>query len=166
MASAVVDLYFGQRRVRAEIPLQGFQRVSELFTHFAGEFMAGKIRTISAIADAGPGEASEVARDMLFRVRDVALIRPLDEPPLGPVAPGLARERVRVPVALEVRGWHVDGDLYLADRVPWIDFMTAAKNQFLPISRAVVRFEDAPSALECDLLLVNGAHISLIYEVP
>ena len=159
VATAVVDLYLARGRLRAEIAMQGFTRLSDLFNNAPGEFIGAFTRMASSVGDEGM-----VRRELVVRVRDVRLVRPIDE---HPTSPSLAehRERMSARVVLDLDDWQVTGDVYLVDRVRWLDFATGARNRFISVSNASVRFVGVPEPLECDYLLVNGARISALYEV-
>jgi hypothetical protein len=66
---------------------------------------------------------------------------------------------------MELDDWQVTGDVYLVDRIPWLDFVQAVQNRFLSVSHASVRFVGVADTLECEYLLVNGARVSALYEV-
>ena len=100
----------------------------------------------------------------MVRLRDVRLIRPIDERPAA-FTPGSYRDRLPARVVLDLDDWQVTGDVYLVDRIPWLDFMDAARNRFLSVSNASVRFVGVPEPLECEYLLVNGARVSALVEV-
>jgi hypothetical protein len=155
---AVVDLYLARGRLRAEIPMHGFARLSDLFNNAPGEFIGAAMR-ISAVAE----EVSVVRRDLVVRLRDVRLVRPFDERPMtGTFESRLERLPARVVVDLD--DWQVTGDVHLVDRVPWLDFVTGMRNRFISVTNASVRFVGVAEPLECDYLLVNGARISALYE--
>lgn len=158
---AVVDMYLARGRVRAEIPMQGFGRLSDLFNNAPGEFIAGTLRMSSVGAES---TAAEVRRELVVRLRDVRLIRPIDEqrPSIDLSA---QRERLHARVVLDLDDWQVTGDVFLVDRIPWLDFATGVRNRFISVSNASVRFVGVAEPLECDYLLVNGARISALYEV-
>ena len=86
-ALAVVDLYLARGRLRAEISMQGFTRLSDLFNNVPGEFIGATMRMSST------GEVSVVRRDLVVRLRDVRLVRPIDERS-APVVLGELRERI------------------------------------------------------------------------
>jgi hypothetical protein len=156
---AVVDLYVARGRLRAEIPMLGFTRLSDLFNNAPGEFIGATMRMASGINDAGA-----VRRDLVVRLRDVRLVRPIDEH-AGPARPGAHRDRISARVVIDLDDWQVTGDVHLVDRIPWLDFITAVQNRFLSVSNTSVRFVGVAEALECEYLLVNGARISALYEV-
>jgi hypothetical protein len=156
---AVVDLYVARGRLRAEIPMQGFSRLSDLFNNAPGEFISACMRLASVA-----GDVSIVRRDLVIRLRDVRVIRPIEES-THPVWLDARRERLHVRVVMDLDDWQVTGDLHLVDRVPWLDFVTGIRNRFISVSNASVRFVGVAEALECDYLLVNGARISALYEV-
>lgn len=153
---AIVDLYMAHGRLRAEIPMQGFTRLSDLFNNAPGEFIAATMRLAST--------AGEVRRDLVARLRDVRLVRPIEEA-RGAMSPQAAR-RNRLParVVMDLDDWQVTGDVYLVDRIPWLDFAVASRNRFISVSHANVRFVGVAEQLACDYLLVNGARISALYE--
>jgi hypothetical protein len=153
---AVVDLYLARGRLRAEIPMQGFARLSDRFNNAPGEFIAASMRLASM--------TGEVRRDLVVRLRDVRLVRPIDERPT-PVTLGVRRERLPARVVIDLDDWQVTGDLHLVDRIPWLDFVTGVRNRFISVSNASVRFVGVADPLECEYLLVNGAGISALYEV-
>jgi hypothetical protein len=157
--NAVVDLYLARGRLRAEIPMQGFDRLSDLFNNASGEFM-GAFTHMASIAEHG----NVVRRDLVVRLRDVRLVRPIDERPT-PVVLSALHERVHARVVLDLDDWQVTGEIHMVDRVRWLDFATGVRNRFIPVNQASVRFVGVAEPLECDYLLVNGARISALYEV-
>jgi hypothetical protein len=156
---AVVDLYVARGRLRAEIPMLGFTRLSDLFNNAPGEFIGTSMRMASTINDAGV-----LRRDLIVRLRDVRLVRPIEEN-FGPVWLGAHRERVTARVVMDLDDWQVTGDVHLVDRIPWLDYAAAVQNRFLSVSNASVRFVGVAEPLECAYMLVNGARISALYEV-
>ncbi len=161
--NAVADLYLAHGRLRAELNMQGFSRLSDLFNNAPGEFLNASMRMASAIG--ANHELSFERRDLVVRLSEVRLVRPIEENPA--VASAAAwRERLPVRVVLDVDDWQVLGDVYLVDRIRWLDFMTAARNRFISVSNASVRFVGVAEPLECQYLLVNGARVSALYEAP
>jgi hypothetical protein len=156
---AVVDLYVARGRLRAEIPMQGFSRLSDLFNNAPGEFISATMRLASAA-----GDISIVRRELVVRLRDVRLVRPIDESP-APVSLETRRERLHVRVVIDLDDWQVTGHVHLVDRIPWLDFVTGVRNRFISVSNASVRFVGVAEPLECEYLLVNGGRISALYEV-
>jgi hypothetical protein len=157
--AAVVDLYLARGRLRAEIPMQGFTRLSDLFNNAPGEFIGAFTRMASTAA-----ETEVVRRELVVRLRDVRLIRPISEAP-GARSANMLRERVPAQLVLDLDDWQVTGEVYLVDRVRWLDFATGARNRFISVNNASVRFVGVAEPLVCDYLLVNGARISALYEV-
>jgi hypothetical protein len=94
----------------------------------------------------------------------VRLVRPIEERAQSVVLNDL-RARVPARVVLDLDDWQVTGEVHLVDRVPWLDFATGARNRFISVSDASVRFVGVAEPLECQYLLVNGARISALYEV-
>jgi hypothetical protein len=158
---AVADLYMAHGRIRAEIAMQGFSRLSDLFNNAPGEFLGASMRMAST--------TGEVRRDLVVRLRDVRLVRPIDEG-RGAHSPQAARrERLPARVVIDLDDWQVTGDVHLVDRIRWLDFAVANRARFISMSHASVRFVDVPEPLECEYLLVNGARISALremFEVP
>ena len=66
---AVVDLYLARGKLRAEIPMLGFSRLSDVFNNAPGEFIGASMRTASTINATG-----HVRRDLVVRMRDVRLV--------------------------------------------------------------------------------------------
>jgi hypothetical protein len=157
--TAVVDLYLARGRLRADLAMQGFSRVSDVFNNAPGEFIGASMRMASTAADVGV-----VRRDLVVRLRDVRLVRPIEEQ-AGPVELGARRERLSARVVIDLDDWQVTGDVHPVDRVPWLDFAMAVRNRFISVSNASVRFVGVAEPLECEYLLVNGARISAVYEV-
>ena len=155
---ALVDLYLARGRLRAELPMQGFTRVSDLFNNAPGEFIGASMRMASTA-----GDVSVVRRDLVVRLHDVRLIRPIDEQTSPPIL-GARRERLSTRVVIDLDDWQVTGDAHPVDRVPWLDFAMAVRNRFISVSNASVRFVGVAEPLECEYLLVNGARISALYE--
>ena len=158
-ATVVVDLYLARGRLRADLAMQGFTRVSDVFNNAPGEFIGASMRMAAAAAD-----MSVVRRELVVRVRDVRLVRPIEER-AGPVQLGVRRERLSARVVIDLDDWQVTGEVHPVDRVPWLDFAMAVRNRFISVSNASVRFVGVAEPLECAYLLVNGARISAIYEV-
>jgi hypothetical protein len=156
---AVVDLYVARGRLRAEIPMLGFSRLSDLFNSAPGEFIGASMRIASTIND-----ARAVRRDLVVRLRDVRLVRPIEEPS-APVWLGAHRSRVAARVVIDLDDWQVTGEVHLVDRIPWLDFAAAVQNRFISVSNPSVRFVGVAEPLQCDYMLVNGARISALYEV-
>lgn len=157
--TAVVDLYLARGRLRAEVSLQGFPRLSDVFNNTPGEFMAAYTHMASTATDGGL-----VRRSLVVRLRDVRLVRPVEEE-RAPVSLTSVRERIPARVVLDLDDWQITGVVYLVDRIPWLDFATGARNRFISVNNASVRFVGVAEPLECEYLLVNGARISALYEV-
>jgi hypothetical protein len=157
--TAVVDLYLARGRLRAEIPMQGFTRLSDLFNNAPGEFI-GAFTHMASTA----GERGVVRRELVVRVRDVRLVRPVDEQP-SPIELGAHRDRLPARVVLDLDDWQVTGEIHLVDRVRWLDFATGARNRFISVNNASVRFVGVAEPLQSEYLLVNGARVSALYEV-
>jgi hypothetical protein len=155
---AVVDLYMARGRLRAEIPMHGFSRLSDLFNNAPGEFVAAHTR-LSTVAE----DVSVVRRDLVVRLRDVLLVRPIDERPAAPAGDS-HRDRLHARVVMDLDDWQVTGALHLVDRIRWLDFVVGMRNRFITVSDASVRFVGVAEPLECEFLLVNGARISALYE--
>jgi hypothetical protein len=158
---AVVDLYLARGRLRAELSMQGFSRLSDLINNAPGEFIGATMRMTSTST---AGDLGTVRRDLVVRLRDVRLVRPIEEQ-RGPIVLGARRERLPVPVVMDLDDWQVSGEVHLVDRIPWLDFATAWRNRFISVSNASVRFVGVADPLECAYLLVNGARISALYGV-
>ena len=156
---AIVDLYVARGRLRAEIPMLGFTRLSDLFNNAPGEFIGASMRMASTLNDAGV-----LRRDLIVRLRDVRLVRPIEEN-AGLSWVGSRRERVTARVVMDLDDWQVTGDVHLVDRIPWLDYAAAVQNRFLSVSNASVRFVGVAEPLECAYMLVNGTRISALYEV-
>jgi hypothetical protein len=156
--TAVVDFYLARGRLRAEIPMQGFTRLSDLFNNAPGEFVGAFTHMASTVAS---GDA--VRRQLVIRLRDVRLVRPIDEQPPQVVLSAF-RERTPARVVLDLDDWQITGEIHLVDRIPWLDFATGAQNRFISVSNASVRFVGVAEPLECEYLLVNGARLSALYE--
>src|SRR5207248_11076386 len=107
---AVVDLYLLHGRIRAEIPLQGFTRLSDLFNNAPGEFIGATMRMAST--------SGEVRRDLVVRLRDVRLVRPIDEGRGSHQLQAQRRERLPARVVMDLDDWQVTGDVHLMDRIP------------------------------------------------
>ena len=158
---SIVDLYMAHGRLRAEIPMQGYSRLSDLFNNGASEFVAASVRMTSATHEAGAFSIER--RDLVVRIRDVRLVRPIEE--RGAVlSPGARRERLPARVVVYMDDWQVTGDVHLVDRIPWLDFLDAMRNRFVSVSNASVRFVGVAETLECEYLLINGARVSALYE--
>ena len=155
----VVDLYLARGRLRAELAMQGFARISDLFNNAPGEFMGASMRMASSA-----GEVTVVRRELVVRLRDVRLVRPIEEHAL-PVDLTAHRARASARVVMDLDDWQVTGNVHPVDRIPWLDFAMAVRNRFISVSDASVRFVGVAEPLECAYLLVNGARISALYEV-
>ena len=153
-ATSVVDLYLARGRLRAEVPMLGFTRLSDLFNNAPGEFV-GAFTYLAA---------TQQRRDLVVRLRDVRLVRPVEEQP-PPVILDNLRDRLPARVVLDLDDWQVTGEIHLVDRIPWLEFATGARSRFISVNNASVRFVGVAEPLECQYLLVNGARISALYEV-
>jgi hypothetical protein len=161
---AVVDLYLARGRRRAEMNMQGFARLSDLFNNAPGEFIGATMRMSAASGtQRGLPELTVERRDLVVRLRDIRLVRPIEEHP-SVASTTSWRERTPVRVVMDLDDWQVTGDIYLVDRISWLDFMAATRNRFISVSRASVRFVGVAEPLECDFLLVNGGRISALHE--
>jgi hypothetical protein len=160
---AVVDLYLARGRLRAELNMQGFSRLSDLFNNAPGDFLAATMRMPSAVTS----EHALVVerRELVVRLSEVRLVRPIDEQPGVPPTASW-RDRLPVRVVLDVDDWQITGDIHLVDRIRWLDFMTAARQRFISVSNASVRFVGVAEPLDCEYVLVNGARVSALYEAP
>jgi hypothetical protein len=156
---AIVDLYLARGRLRAEVQMQGFSRLSDLFNNAPGDFIGATMRMASTAIG-----VAEVRGDLVVRLRDVRLVRPIEEHS-GSVRLDDRREREPARIVMDLDDWQVSGDVHLVDRIPWLDFVTAMRNRFVTVSNASVRFVGVAEPLECPFLLVNGARISALYEV-
>jgi len=163
---ALVDLYLARGRVRAELNMQGYSRLSDLFNNAPGEFLGGTLRMAAAMhSDSGHPEITIERRELVVRMRDIRVVRPIEEHP-SVATTSAWRERTPVRVVMDLDDWQVTGDVFLVDKIPWLDFMTATRQRFISVSNASVRFVGVPDALECTFLLVNGARVSTLYEAP
>jgi hypothetical protein len=163
-ATAVVDFYLARGRLRAEIPMQGFTRLSDLFNNAPGEFIGAFTHMAATHIGSSATSGGVVRRELVVRLRDVRLVRPIEEQAAQVVLAAL-RERTPARVVLDLDDWQITGDIHLVDRIPWLDFATGARNRFVSVSNASVRFVGVAEPLECEYLLVNGARISALYEV-
>lgn len=157
---ALVDLYMAHGRLRAEIPMQGYSRLSDLFNNSASDFLAAGVRMAAASA---ASQLTFERRDLVVRIRDVRLVRPIEER-TGFVSAAARRERIPARVVMYLDDWQVTGDVHLVDRIPWLDFVDAMRARFVSVSNASVRFVGVAETLECEYLLVNGARVSALYE--
>jgi hypothetical protein len=157
--TVIVDLYVARGRLRAEIPMQGYDQLSELFNNAPGEFIGASMR-MASVGDL----VTTIRRDLVVRLRDVRLVRPVDEFP-GNVWPVTRLDRIPARIVMDLDDWQVTGDVHLVDRIPWLDFAATAYNRFIPVTNASVRFVNVAEPLECEFLLVNGTRISALYEV-
>jgi hypothetical protein len=155
---ALVDLYLARGRLRAEVSMQGFSRLSDLFNNAPGEFIGATMRMASTAVG-----VAEVRGDLVVRLRDVRLVRPIEEQ--ASIRLNERREREPARVVIDLDDWQVSGEVHLVDRIPWLDFVTAMRNRFISVSNASVRFVGVAEPLECPFLLVNGARISALYQV-
>jgi hypothetical protein len=157
--TAVVDMYLARGRLRAEVSMQGYDLLSELFNNAPGEFIGATMR-MASVGD----QVSTIRRELVVRLRDVRLVRPIDEA-AGPLWPVTHLERIPARVVLDMDDWQVTGDIYLVDRISWLDYAATAQNRFIAVTNASVRFINVAEPLECEFLLVNGTRISALYEV-
>lgn len=158
MEIAIVDLYLARTRVRVEIPVLGSNRVSDLFNNHPGEFLTGAV-------PAEPGGSRQLGgAPILVRLADVRLVRPLYEP-VRPPRLDVLRDRSRIRVALDLDHWEVVGDVYVIDRIPWVDYFAAMQGRFLPVSGATLREAGEDTPQECDVVLVNLRRISALQEL-
>ncbi len=165
MDTATVDLFLSNRRLRAEIPMRGFKRLSDVLNNTPGHFLSGLLRGVGEVGviDRPPLETED--RNLVVRLADVLFVQPLDEaqPPSSPGAE--RRDRIAQRMALELGDWRLKGSLHLVDRVRWVDYATAMNDCFLAVTQASITIPVVRTLLESPFLLVNGARLSALYEV-
>ena len=111
------------------------------------------------------GAAGQIGYSLVFRIANGDLLGH-DQPvilQLLEITPALGALQG---VVMDLDDWQVTGDVRPVDRIPWLDFVTAIRNRFISVSHASVRFVGVAEAMECEYLLVNGARISALYEMP
>ncbi|MBV8717384.1 MAG: hypothetical protein JO020_17040 [Chloroflexi bacterium] len=165
MDTANVDLFLSTRRLRAEIPLRGFSRLSDVLNNTPGDFLAGTLRGISDVRfSVKPLADGSVERDLVVRIQDVLMVQPLDPPTVSPGSTAERRDRILQRMVLELGDWRLEGSLHLVDCVRWVDFATANNERFLAMTQATVAMPGAEASFESSLVLVNGARVSALYE--
>src|SRR5206468_4309021 len=107
---AIADLYLARGRLRAELNMQGFGRLSDLFNNAPGDFIAASMRMASAVS--GRHEIAFERRELVVRLSEVRLVRPIEENP-SVASTSAWRERLPVRVVLDVDDWQITGDIYL-----------------------------------------------------
>ncbi len=142
--------------------MQGFNRLSELFNNARGEFIGASMRMTSVTDDLSLSVVNR--RDLVVRLRDIRLVRPIDEGN-GPRWPLTPVGRIPARIVLDLDDWQVTGSVHLVDTIPWLDFAATIQNRFVAVTNASVRFVGVAEPLECEFLLVNGTRVSAVYEV-
>jgi hypothetical protein len=163
MATVIVDLYLASRRVRAEIRTGNFNRLSDYLNSVPGTYLSGTSQFVSEVADNSTEGWTLSSQDMVALLSDIRFLDPIEEGPQVPPRPDLLRKRIQVPVELDVDAWRIAGVLHLMDRVPWTDYLVAARGHFVPLTRARAKLAGSESVIQSDLLLINASRISAIY---
>src|SRR5438477_108568 len=163
MDTVTVDLFLSHRCMRIDIPLRGFTRVSDVLNNTPSNFLAGSLRGVSDLPEPMPFAEHSPARDMVVRLADVLLARPVASAP-GSSSSAERRDRILQRVVLELGDWRLTGSLHLIDSVRWTDYATAMNDRFLAVTDATVQLPYNSASLESPFLLVNGARISALYE--
>ena len=161
---ALVDLYVERRRLRAEIVMGRFTRVADALNTVRTGFLAATLPVGSLVPGDPSAEASALNSELVLRLEDLRLVCPMEEDPPDAAPPDGRRPRERVQVTLDLGVWQVAGDLYVADRVGWIDFMAAAKGHFLPLAQATVFSTEIATPATYEFLLVNADRVSALCE--
>jgi hypothetical protein len=163
MGMAVADIYLAYRRVRLDIRMGNFDRLSDYLNSAPGAYLSGTSQLISNLEDTSPGAWEPISRDMVAQFSDIRFLDPIHEEDGTEKRPEVIRERIPVTVELEVDAWRIIGMIHLMDRVPWSDFLHSARRRFIPLSGAVALLAGSQSRVESDLLLINGARINALY---
>ena len=165
--TSAADLYLTNCRIRAEIPMLGFNRLSDVLNNIPGMFMHGVVSQIGDEAS-GRSEAGEVPEcDIVVRLHDVLFVCPLATREAGLPPPSVERrDRLQQRVVMQVGGWRISGSLHLVDHVRWVDFATAVNTRFVPVTDAVLTPPGDRQPFDCSFVLVNGARLSALYERP
>lgn len=167
MNSALVDLQLLRGQVRAEVPMSGFSRISDVLNNLPGGYLSGVLRGLDGAPDgSGPAQVVHQRRELVVRLRDVLLVRPVDERPGSPAGEAERRDRLEQRMVLDLAGWRVAGAVHLVDRVRWVDFMATTSSRFLAVTGATISPPEPAQAVRCPFLLVNGARVSALYEEP
>jgi hypothetical protein len=160
---ALVDIYLAYHRIRAEIRTTNFDRVSDLLNSSQGRYLSGTSQLISDVTQTPWKPWRPISSGMVALVSDIRFLDPIEESSLSPARPERIRARTQVAVELLLDAWQVTGVLHLMDRVPWPDFLHAARGRFLPLSGARAQLAGSQSAVHSELLLINGSYISAIH---
>lgn len=166
VTTAVVDLYLAHERIRGEIPVGSFSRVSDLLNSGVSVYVAGRALMIDSFSPGGPEGWQMSGADFAIPLASIRMVVPVVEPPRGKVPAGLIREREQLDAHLEVEEWHMSGVLHLMDHVNWADLLASAQGKFVPLSRAVIRYESTSETADADLVLVNGSRITALFVDP
>jgi hypothetical protein len=146
--------------VRGVVHLGRLRRLSEVLNHPAldyvpvhdGEFMPF-----------GARDWPRPHRTLYVNKADILFAHPT--PPSDgprPVA-GLAVQKIPAPVRLYVGDFQVQGTVYLADRVPWEQFLTVLRDRFLALTGATItRAVSGEPVATVDFVAVNRAHLSVL----
>jgi hypothetical protein len=162
--SATVDLYLATRRLRAEIPMRGFTRLSDVLNNTAGRFLSGKLRGLTH-TDQHAGELTMTAeRDLTVRVDDVLFVQPIAATAQFASSPAEKRDRITQRMIIELGNFCLEGRLHLVDSVRWVDYATAMNDRFLAVTDASVWSTDDGPPIETKFVLVNGARLTALYE--
>jgi hypothetical protein len=163
--TTTVDLYLTNSRLRAEIPMLAFTRLSDVLNNIPGMFLHAALLGTGDASSGGALAADGLKRDFVVRLQDLLFVCPLTDGTSGP-PPSSAerRDRLQQRMVLQLDGWRISGSLHLVDHVRWVDFATSVNTRFIAVTEAVIGPPGGAEPIGCPFLLVNGARLSAIYE--
>jgi hypothetical protein len=145
-----IDLYFVRGRL-------GFSRLTDLLNNTQGGFLQGALLAPKA-------SDPDSQRELVVRLQDVLMVRPVEDQPALHVASSERRDRLPQRMVMDLDEWRVVGNLHLVDRVRWVDFIAGMSQRFLPVTDAEVLAPGSEHPLEYPFVLINGARVSALYE--
>ena len=155
MNTVPLEIYLARGYLRATVPMQHFNRVSDLLNNTPGQFLNVTI--------SGVGEHAITPRGSVVRLGDVHFVRPL-ESESRVTAQTEHRERLPQRLVLELGDWRLVGNVHLIDSIRWIDFMSSVNDRFVPLTSSVFYQPGSDEPHEAGFVLVNGRRISALYE--
>jgi hypothetical protein len=163
---ALVDLYVPGRRIRAEVGIGNFGRLSDALNNSPSAYLSGVTQMSADILPSRLSPWSESQRDMVVPLAAVQMVVPIQEPSAAPNQPALMRDRMTVVTEIDVDVWRLTGTLYLIDRVRWSDYLASVRNRFVPLSHVRIQLAGTTDVFVSDLVLVNGVCITALQTDP
>ena len=153
----VVHLDVG--RARGSLPARGFNRLTDALNSREGEFL--QLYHASVSAGAG-GEPLWQAAEVQLARRDILLIEPVQQ--VTRPDPEARVSKLVTQAGLLVGPLLVTGAVHLLGRVRPVDFLTASRDQFFPVTQVTMRASNGEST-STPFVLVNGARLTAFSEL-